>query len=99
VEIINNYTYCGGPFHVSNPRLVGEGILDNSLFDPPFRNDGEKTGRKICDTLSMEPTVCPKKGFCSISYFRINSHFEEGSDLLWDMDWKISPWAMRLCFL
>jgi len=29
----------------------------------------------------MEPTVCPKKVFCSISYFGINNHFEEGAVL------------------
>jgi len=78
VEVINHYTNRKSPFYVRSPCPVGEGVLDSSLFQPPFRNDGEKTRCKICDTLAMKPSICPEKGFCSISDFRINSHCEEG---------------------
>jgi len=98
-EEVNHYTDRASPFYIRNPSLVGKGILDSSLFGPPFRDSGEKTRCKICDTLAMEPTVCPKKGVRSIPNFGVNSHCKEGSNLIWHMNWKISPWVIWFCFL
>ena len=34
VEVVNHYPNSSSTFYVRNPSLVGEGVLDSSLFQP-----------------------------------------------------------------
>jgi hypothetical protein len=79
--------------------MIDKGLLHRSFPSFSSRDNFQETERKICNTLTMEPTISPKQSSSSTPHLRIYNRREESMNLLWNTNIEISPWTIWICLL
>ena len=79
--------------------MVDKSLLYCSLLASSYWDSSHKVRRQASNTLTMEPTVCPKNSSSAVSNLRINGCCEKSSNLFGHMYVEVRPWTIGLCFL